>query len=192
MTEGPPVTTSTDLLRRAQAGDQHALTELIQLYLPRLRAWARGRLPGAARDHVDTQDLVQDTMIAAVRNLGRIEIRGDGALQAYLRRSLANRITDLHRHAGRQPAVGALESGLPAKGPSPIEEAIGQEALARYERALERLGEHDRQAIILRIELCRSYEEIALTLGKSSAGHARVAVSRALTRLAGEMRHVRD
>jgi RNA polymerase sigma factor (sigma-70 family) len=192
MTDGPGVSTSSDLLRRAQAGDEHALGSLIDRYMPRLRAWARGRLPRGARELVDTQDLVQETMIAAVRNLQRIEIRGEGALQAYLRTILANRITDHHRRAVRLPGVEELASDLPANGPSPLEEAIGVEAVARYERALERLGEDDRHAIILRIELCCGYDEIAAALGKSSAGSARMTVSRALTRLAGEMRDARS
>jgi RNA polymerase sigma-70 factor (ECF subfamily) len=192
MTEGPGDSTSTDLLRRAQAGDRHALGSLIQLYMPRLRAWARGRLPSGAREIIDTQDLVQETMIAAVRNLQRIEIRGEGALQAYLRTILANRITDHHRRAVRRPGIEELASDLPANGASPLEEAIGAEALDRYERALERLGEDDRHAIILRIELCRDYDEIASALDKSSASSARMAVSRALSRLAREMRDARS
>lgn len=192
MTDGPGVSTSNDLLRRAQAGDREALGALIQRYMPRLRVWAGGRLPRAARELVDTQDLVQETMIAAVRNLQGIEIRGEGALQAYLRKILANRITDHHRRTVRLPGVEELASDLPDRGPSPLEEAIGAEAVARYERALDRLGDDDRQAIVLRIELCCGYEEIAMALGKSSASSARMTVSRALTRLAREMRDARS
>jgi RNA polymerase sigma-70 factor (ECF subfamily) len=192
MTDGPGLSTSSELLRRAQAGDGHALAALIQLYMPRLRAWARGRLPRGAREMVDTQDLVQETMIAAVRNLERVEIRGEGALQAWLRTILANKITDQHRRAVRLPGTEALASDLPATGPSPLEEAIGADAVDRYERALERLGDDDRQAIILRIELCCGYDEIAAALDKSSASSARMTVSRALTRLAREMRDARS
>lgn len=192
MSEGPVTSTSTDLLRRAQAGDAEALEALIQLYMPRLRGWARGRLAGVARDIADTQDVAQETMIAAVRNLQRIQVTGDGGLQAYVRKILANRIIDYHRRAGRQPGFDNLASDLPARGPSPLEEAIGHEALQRYERALERLEDDDRHAIILRIELCCEYDEIAAALDKSSPGSARMAVSRALTRLAREMRHGRS
>jgi RNA polymerase sigma factor (sigma-70 family) len=191
MTKGSGAVTSTDLLRRAQAGDREALDALIRLYVPRLSAWAHGHLPNGAREFADTQDVVQETIIAAIRNLPRIEIRGEGALQAYMHKALSNRLLDLYRRAMRQPIVEVLASDLPHNGPSPIEEAIGHEAVVRYKRALDRLSETDRQAVVLRIELCCSYEAIAEALDKSSAGHARVAVSRALTRLAREMRYAR-
>ena len=185
---GPQSTTSAELLERAQAGDQAALAALIEIYLPRLRRWAAGRLPKGARELLDTEDVVQETVIAAVRNLHGVQIQGDGALQAYLRRALANRLTDIYRRTSNRPERGVLASDLPAPSPSPLEEAIGEEALARYEAALARLSETDRQAIVLRIEMCCSYDEVAAALHKSSATHARVAVSRALAKLSREMR----
>ena len=80
-----------------------------------------------------------------------------------------------------------LASDRPADGPSPIEEAIGSEALARYEAALQRLRPTDREAIIARIELGLPYTEVAQALGKPSVAAAHVAVSRALLKLAREM-----
>ena len=192
MDPSPSAVNSADLLQRAQAGDDTALVSLIGLYLPRLRRWAQGRLPARARDALDTEDIVQETVIAAVRNLHRVEIRGEGALQAYLRKALANRFTDLYRRQQAYPAREALDSQVAAIGPSPLEAAIGAEALERYETALESLSERDRQAVILRIEMCAGYDEIAITLKTSDAGHARVIVSRALARLAREMRHGRS
>jgi RNA polymerase sigma-70 factor, ECF subfamily len=191
MTYPPATIASIELLDRAQAGDQEALTALIERYLPRLRRWAGGRLPAHAREMVDTGDVVQDTVIAAVRNIGGIEIRGEGAFQAYLRRALANRLTDLYRRPQLSPRREEPTSQIPALGPSPAEEAIGAEALARYETALNRLSDSDRQAIILRVEMCCDFDEVAAALRKSSAGHARVTVSRALRRLAREMHHAR-
>jgi hypothetical protein len=49
----------------------------------------------------------------------------------------------------------------PASDPSPLEEAIGQEALERYEAAMTRLRPDDREAIIARIELGLPYPEVA-------------------------------
>lgn len=180
---------SADLLTRSRAGDSEAATMLVGVYLPRMRRWAKGRLPPAARELVDTEDVVQETLVAAIRNLDRIHLRTEGALQAYLRRALANRLTDAYRRYGAAPPRGALDSALPASGPSPLEEAIGHEALARYEHALGELAETDREAVILRIEMRCAYDEIAIALGKRTAAHARVAVSRALARLAQLMDH---
>jgi RNA polymerase sigma-70 factor (ECF subfamily) len=65
--------------------------------------------------------------------------------------------------------------------------AIGREGMNRYEAALARLNPGDREAIIARMELQQSYEEVALALGKPNANAARVAVRRAIERLLREM-----
>ena len=64
----------------------------------------------------------------------------------------------------------------------------GCTALAKYDRALERLDAETREAVIARIEMGCSYAEIAEAMGKPSPDAARMAVSRALVRLAEEMR----
>jgi RNA polymerase sigma factor (sigma-70 family) len=188
----PGFETSLDLLRRAQAGDADALNTLIARYLPRMQRWASGRLPADARGMGDTQDLVQETVTRAFKNIEGFEIRGEGALQAYLRQALLNQIRqEIRKASSRLPpgeadaaeAVAAVES----QGPSPLEEAIGAEALERYEQALARLRPEDREAIIARIELGLSHQQVAEALGKPSANAARMAVERALSRLLKEM-----
>jgi RNA polymerase sigma factor (sigma-70 family) len=158
-------------------------------YLPRLSRWASGRLPKWARDLSDTDDLVQDTLIRSVNNLNHFESRGEGALQAYLRGAVMNRIRDEIRRRGRQPVLAPLDSGVVAKGQSPLESAIGAETLAKYDRALDRLEPETREAVIARIEMGCSYAEIAELMEKPSADAARMTVSRALLRLAEEMRN---
>jgi RNA polymerase sigma-70 factor (ECF subfamily) len=177
---------SVDLLALARDGDADALNELCARYLPRLQKWAHGRLPAYARGSLDTHDLVQETLFGVIQRLAVFEPRHDGAFQALLRKALLNRIRDQIRWAQRRP-TDVLASDRPADGPSPIEEAIGSEALARYEAALERLRPVDREAIIARIELGHEYAEVARALGKPSIAAAHVAVSRALVRLAKEM-----
>ena len=49
----------------------------------------------------------------------------------------------------------------------------------------------DRDAIVARIELQQSYEEVAMALGKPNANAARMAVTRALARLIEAMQHER-
>ena len=159
-------------------------------YLPRLSRWASGRLPGWARDVADTDDLVQDTLIRSVPNLNHFEVRGEGALQAYLRGAVMNRIRDEIRRKQRTPAQSPLESSLALQADvrSPLEAAIGAETLAKYDRALDRLEAEAREAVIARLEMGCSYAEVAELMGKPSADAARMMVSRALVRLAEEMR----
>jgi RNA polymerase sigma factor (sigma-70 family) len=175
------------LIEQIRAGDQGALDRLLRRYMPLLTRWASGRLPRGARDLSDTEDLVQETIISALRHIDHIEIRGEGALQAYLRRAVLNRIRDELRRHGRRGAAETLGENLRTKEDSPLELAIGNEALERYESALSRLSATDREAIIARIELGQTYAEIASALGKPSTEAARMAVNRALARLARMM-----
>jgi RNA polymerase sigma-70 factor (ECF subfamily) len=175
---------SFELIRRAQGGDDDALNSLLERYLPRLRRWASGRLPVYARDLGDTNDLIQEAAIGTFRNFRQFQQRGEGGLHAYLRAALVNRIHDEVRRAGRRPQLDEISTALPTAQISPLEHAIGQEALGRYERALAQLGDVEREAVIARIELGFSYEEIATLVGKPSAGAARVAISRALDKMA--------
>ena len=119
--------------------------------------------------------------------------RNEGALQAYLRQTLANRIRDEMRGVARRPAPSPLdEIAPPVDGQaSPLEQAIGREALESYEAALKRLRPADREAIVARIELQYSYQQLALALGKPSVEAARMSVARALVRLASEMSYER-
>jgi RNA polymerase sigma-70 factor (ECF subfamily) len=188
--DGPVVDpeTSFDLLQRARSGDAEALNRLLQRYIPALNRWARGRLPNWARDLSDTQDLVQDTVLQAMKHLQTFRPQREGALQAYLRQALMNRVRDELRRANRRPHPAELPEGIAATGASPLEEAVGHEALDLYEAALASLREEDREAIIARVELGQTYEEVAAILGKPSTEAARVAVYRALIRLAEKMK----
>lgn len=179
--------TTGELLTRARTGDRAALDRICERLLPPLRRWARGRLPQWARDGVDTDDLVQQTVIDTVRRIDAFEPRYRGALQVYARQALNNRIRDEIQRARRHPLETDLDSGHADPAPSPLEEAVGREALERYESALQRLGEEARSAVLLRIEYRLSYREIAKELGKPSENAARMMVTRALIRLAQEM-----
>jgi RNA polymerase sigma-70 factor (ECF subfamily) len=98
-----------------------------------------------------------------------------------------NRIRDEVRRTKRSPEVTALDDHASDDSASPLEAAIGAEALERYEAALTRLRPEEREAIVARVEMDGSYQEVAQALGKCSADAARMAVSRALLRLAEEM-----
>jgi len=180
---------SFELLERARAGDAVALDRLLSRYLPPLQRWASGRLPRWARDLSDTGDLVQLTLLQTLRNIGTFRPEREGALQAYLRQAVMNRIRDEIRRARRRPAPEELGENIPSTMASPIDQAIGQEMVERYEAALAELRDEEREAIIARVELGQSWEEVAAMLGKPSPDAARVATQRALVRLATRMNH---
>lgn len=178
-------TVTADLLVRAKGGDTPATDRLFRRLIPRLARWMSGRLPRYARAHLDTADIVQDTVIRSLKPLQTFESRGPTALEAYLRQVATNRIRDEIRKTIRRPVrVELLE---PHCLDSPLMAAIDAEDRSRYECCLRRLRPEDRRAIEGRLTEDLTYEELALRLRKPTAGAARVAVTRALMRLAREM-----
>ena len=83
-----------ELVIRARGGDRMAVEALLQRCLPALTRWAHGRLPPAVRGSLDTGDLVQDAVLHTLQRLDSFEPRHVGAMQAYLRQSVINRIRD--------------------------------------------------------------------------------------------------
>ena len=180
------------LIERARAGDQQALDRLFARHLKPLQRWATGRLPKWARGLTDTDDLVQDTLLRAFKRIELFEPRHVGALQAYLRQVVLNRIREELRRTGRRPEATELGEIEADDAGSPLEHAIGSEAVERYEGALARLKAEEREVIIARVEMGYTFEELAEALGKPSAEAARKAAHRALVRLAEEMQRATE
>ncbi|MDP2052920.1 MAG: RNA polymerase sigma factor [Acidobacteriota bacterium] len=185
----PSATSTIQLVAMAKSGDAEALSRLLDRFLPRLTRWASGRLPRWVRDLSDTDDLVQDTLVRTVRSLNTFEMRGEGAFQAYLRQAILNRVKDEARGRARRPHRDELADDLLFSGASPLEATIGQQTMERYERALRLLEPEAREAVIARVEMGCSYQEIADLIGKPSPDAARMTVSRAILRLAQVMKN---
>lgn len=185
----PSLESTASLLIRVREGNPHAREELAGRYLTMLGRWAHGRLPSAARDLVDTDDLVQSAILRALNNVGTFRSRGEGAFLGYLRQIVLNKIRDEARRAKRRPQHVELTEGVdPTDSSSPLEEAIGRERLGCYEKSLEKLGEAQRGAVILRLELGMRYRDIADAIEVGSAEAARALVGRGMVHLARLMR----
>jgi RNA polymerase sigma-70 factor (ECF subfamily) len=100
------------LLTRARNGDAEALNDLFARYLPGLRRWASGRLPRWARDLADTPDVVQEVLLETFKRIDGFDHRGEGALRAYLRQAVMNRIREELRRANRRPVRVELDESL--------------------------------------------------------------------------------
>lgn len=172
-----------ELVIRARGGDRAAVEALLQRSLPSLKRWAHGRLPAAARGYLDTDDLVQETVLHVLRRLDLFEPRHVGAMQAYLRQSVLNRVRDEVRRIGRHPPPLELPEDHPSDRTSPLETAIQGERYERYRAALNTLPAKDRELVVARIEVQWSLAEIAHRFGMRTADAARMAVTRALQRL---------
>jgi RNA polymerase sigma factor (sigma-70 family) len=187
--EGPSLLSdepTIELVLQARGGDRMALEALLERCLPPLKRWAHGRLPAHARGSLDTGDLVQEAAFHVLARLDKFEPRHVGAMQAYLRMSVINRIRDEIRRVGRRPEAVEFTDDTPGDATSPLEAAIRDEAYQRYRNALEQLRTRDREMVVARIEVQWSISEIAHRFGMASVDAARVAVSRSLKRLSAQ------
>lgn len=175
---------TADLLAQVRENRPYARDRLLKRYIPDLTRLAHGRLPKQARGLVDTDDIVQSTLIRALDHVKDFEPEREGAFLAYLRRILFNAIIDEARRVKRTPASSPIREDLANHDRSPLEDAIGSETLRAYEAALERLTDQQRNAVVGRLEYGYGYGRLARELGSPSANAARMLVSRAMVRLA--------
>jgi DNA-directed RNA polymerase specialized sigma24 family protein len=91
---------------------------------------------------------------------------------------------------GRARSARTPSPGTPIEGQysaAALARAVGADAVRRYEAALAQLRPRDREAVVGRIELQWSYEELAEAFGVASPEAARSIVTRALARLIQEL-----
>lgn len=121
----------------------------------------------------DASDLVQDTLIKVGLRWGRIEA-GDGGVDAYVRRAMANgRISKWRRHR-RESLVAELPDHVAATTDRLDNEPLWQ--------ALRDLPPRQRAVIVLRYYEDLSESEIAATLG-IAAGTVKSQASKAMATL---------
>ena len=174
-----------ELVVRARGGDRPAMEALLERCLPPLKRWAHGRLPAAARGNMDTGDLVQEAALHVLGALDRFEPRHVGAMQAYLRQSVINRVRDEVRRIGRNPPPFELQDEHASDRTTPLEAAIQVEAYEHYREALTHLSPKEREMIVARIEVQWSLPEIAQRFGMRTVDAARMACRYGINRLAG-------
>jgi RNA polymerase sigma-70 factor (ECF subfamily) len=180
-----------ELLRRAGRRDPVAIGALVGAYSQRVFALLY-RLTGSADV---AEELVQETFLRVVRRISDYQNRG--RFEAWLFRIAANLARDQHRRTRRRATPGSLDSG-PSSQPGPpcdpsdvsvrepgkqLEQA---ETDQRLHGALLRLGELDREIILLRHYSELSFREIAELLGVP-LGTALARAHRALSRLRAEL-----
>lgn len=98
------MTAERELVGRMCAGDQRAFDAFFNTYATRLAGFAARR---CALDAAGLEDVVQQTMINAVKNLG--SFRGDSALFTWLCQICRNLLADIRRKEARQPVVDSLD-----------------------------------------------------------------------------------
>ncbi|MCV7420459.1 sigma-70 family RNA polymerase sigma factor [Mycobacterium yunnanensis] len=165
-------------------GDLDAFETLVLRHGPALHRYARRML----RDAGDVEDVVQDTFVAAWRQLG--SFRGESSVQTWFFAICSRKIVDAHRFKRAQPVDdGFLESLTPsARCEDPFLSASNAHFMSALEAALDDLPSRQRATWVLREIEAMSFVDIGavLTLSPDCArGHhrrARATLSERLTR----------
>jgi RNA polymerase sigma-70 factor (TIGR02960 family) len=199
------VVTETATLERARAGDGDAFRELTEPYRRELQLHCY-RILGSVQD---AEDVLQETLLAAWRGLGRFEERA--SVRAWLYRIATNRCLNALRERGRrpqrvrrpsfeapeptrwtkpawyEPCPDALLEDLPDTAPGPDARYEARESLAlAFVAGLQRLPPRQRAVLVLRDVLGFRAAEAAEMLGSSEAS-VNSALQRARAALDGEL-----
>jgi RNA polymerase sigma-70 factor (ECF subfamily) len=165
-----------------------------------LRLLARLQLDARYQGKIDLSGVVQQTLLEAHQAAEQLCSLDDSALAAWLRRALANNLTDEVRRLGRQSrnvflersleaalesSSSRLEQWLVTEDASPSEQAARNEQLLRLADALTRLPDDQRTAIERHHLQGRPLADIARELGRS-----RGAIGALLLRGMKKLRHL--
>lgn len=189
------------LIDQASQGDAEARQQLLARHRGRLRTMVRLHLDRRLAARVDPSDVVQEALAEAARKLTDYLQRRPLPFYPWLRRLAWERLVKLHRrhlHArGRsvtreEPGVFALPDDsalelarrLIAPGASPSSQLARRELRDLVRAALARLGEADREVLVMRYLEGLSNGDIAAALGLSE-GAVKMRHLRALERIRG-------
>ncbi|MEM0926097.1 MAG: sigma-70 family RNA polymerase sigma factor [Planctomycetota bacterium] len=177
-----------------------ALGELLQLYRDYLRELAGRRLDSRLRRRIGIADLVQETMLAALRDFHQFRGTSEPEWMAWLRSVLGHcmgHVVEKHVYTQKRDirrevlieTVNAqndkqslrLSHWIVDRSHNPSEIVESRELKKEMEAKLAKLPPRDRELIILRNLQGKSFNEIASKMGMRS-GTARMAWMRAIAR----------
>ena len=180
-------------VRAARDGDRGAMDTLFARYLPWVLDTVALRLGRRRRDLGAVEDLVQESMLDAFRAIDRFQERSEGSFRHWLARIVENNVRDqerrrmsLKRGGGRVQVFRDLYDStgtgpqVEGRDPSPTQAARRREDTELVESALLRLGDKQREILILRDRCGMSFEEVAAAIGLKNAESARTTYRRAL------------
>ena len=193
-----------DLLARAAAGDEKALTELFSRYRKRLKQMVRLRLSRQLQGRVDASDILQEAYLEAAQRFPDYLADRPLPFFLWLRHITAEKLIDAHRrhlgakmrdaaqevslHRGPMPAAssGSLAARLLGRLTSPSQAAIKAETRLRVQEVLNGMDPLDREILALRHFEQLTNAEVAETL-EMNESTASSRYLRALKRLKDEL-----
>lgn len=191
---------TVDLVRQAQSGDERALNDLVERYLPRVEAIVRTRLGRALRRDLESGDVVQETLIKVLGSLENFEQRDERSFIRWVSKIVENQLRQdarffnaLRRDRKREIQISSDDSsvhGVPEPrddGDGPASAAEKAELVDQMRAARSTLSENHRQVLALWDGTC-SWADVATAMGLASPDAARQLWARAQTALMRAMR----
>jgi RNA polymerase sigma-70 factor (ECF subfamily) len=188
---GPP-TSTFGLVERVKSGDSEAFSRLFEKYRRRLAVLIHYKLSPEMRRSVEVDDILQETLLRAFRDVEQFTYRSPGSFLHWLSAIADHVIIDIVRYHERQQRHAAemvrFRSESNPNGPEPVDTKTPSRHLADQERLegllqkLDALPEDYRQAILLAKIEGLSTQEMADQMGKSREAAA-LLLHRAIKRL---------
>lgn len=191
------------LLMHARRGESAAQGELLRRFEPWLRLLARVQVESRFAAKFDASDVVQQTLLEAVKAFPQFRGSTEAELTAWLRQILAHALAhEIRRYHGTAKRDITQEVSLEAElaqssqrlgallaesGPSPSQQAARRELDVLLADVLSRLPNDYREVLILRHLEGLSHEDIARRMNRT-AGAVRMLWTRALIALRQELR----
>jgi RNA polymerase sigma-70 factor (ECF subfamily) len=195
-----------ELVAMAQKGDQTALNHLYMVYSERVRWMIRFRMSKELRSKLESMDLVQDTLLQALRGLDGFTYKNEGDFLRWLSKIAENELRGSLRklHADKRDIrkdarlndnrqkTGNQCAGIPTPVDTTTPSVImsKRDELARLEKAIDELKPEYREVIVLTKIDGLSYNEIGQRLSKSDDA-VRKLVSRAMAELTIAFKRIR-
>ncbi len=187
---------SSRIFEQARQGSRAAINAIFERYGDRLHALIRLRLGPHLRRRLESRDILQVTLLKAFKGLDRFKGSGSRSLMAWLGAIAHDQICDQADFYGRQKRDARRDRTLDERVDL-IARQVHTEAsrlqlkvdTERLERALDQLGEAQREIILLRHFEELSFPEIGERLGKSPDA-CRMQLARAMTALTLKLREI--
>ena len=183
----------------ARRGEPHALDSLFARNLPPLVAFIRARSGKVVAARESAVDIAQSVFREVLADADRIELQGEGAFRNWLFMQATRKVLDRAKFHGRDRRDAQKEVGIPEAGPAadallacyasiatPSQHAVAKEELSRFEAAVQKLPDNQRDAVTMSRLMGLEYDQVAEQMGLSESA-VRGLVARGLAALSMEL-----
>jgi RNA polymerase sigma-70 factor, ECF subfamily len=158
----------------ARRGEPRAVDSLFARNLPPLVAFIRARTGRAIAARESAVDIAQSVFREVLMDADHVEWKGEGAFRNWLFMQATRKVLDRAKFHGRDRRDVGREVAMPEAGPaadallacyasiaSPSQHAVAKEELARFEAAVQRLPDQQRDAVTMSRLMGLEYGQIA-------------------------------